>query len=700
MSIVKYAHHFAKTHKDVTNISELKEEEGSFKFTIDVKVSLPAIYKAAGVTDKGVKSTEKVTLVFPDNFPTKAPKIYLRDDFNKDFAHINPIKEAVNPCVYEGSMDELLQEPKWITALIDQVVDWLQKAASDSMINESQGWEPIRIDDIEMGDVLFVREKHIQSLLNSVVAHCDVYYKQDENGYISVDAVNQCTEPYIKSTLIAASSSNTSLNYTPLNVNNYGELLTFARANKIEYITPRVKELFPIFLENTTGYFFVSLNISRPYPLIGEKDKKEILFFVVEVKEHLNTKTPDLSSKVIVLKNRYASDSSLLRRFSGVPFTTSHNSNTRGIVQLGCGSLGSKIIMHLGRNGNDHIRLYDSKIFSPNNNARHALFSRNLYSKEILMEIGLSQLGLNDVTGEAKDIIDLNEELTSIEDSIIIDATASSVVFNHLNQLQLQSRVIKTTLFNNATIGVVFIEGEQRSVKLIDLYAFLFYLCTCNEWLAKRLNLSDPSYQVIGQGCGSYTTVCSDATISLHAASMSNIIQNKISDELDDDGELYIGIGENNININWQHFKLSAMEILSVKDHFQDEWEVRVFPGIKEKMKEEFNKACPKETGGVVLGYISMSLKSFVIVDIIVDIAGSQQQTYKYVNGTVGLKDEIKRIEKDSGNKITMLGTWHTHPAGGTPSSTDYTTKAKMLKDRDYVPTVCLLYSEGRIIAF
>ena len=287
-----------------------------------------------------------------------------------------------------------------------------------------------------------------------------------------------------------------------------------------------------------------------------------------------------------------------------------------------------------------------------------------------------------------------------VEDDIIIDSTASSIVFNHLNDLNLKSRVIKTTLFNNGEIGVIFIEAESRKVKLIDLYAFLFYICTQNPELAKRLNSSNTSYQAVGQGCGSFTTVCTDASISLHAAAMSNIIQNKISNGLKKEAEIYIGISDLNINLNWDSLDLDNIEVLSVKEHFGDDWDVRILPGIKERMRDECKRYIPKETGGIVLGHISMALKTFVVTDIVHDIEGSKHDTYCYINGTKGLREHIHEIEYLSGEKITMLGTWHTHPMGGEPSVRDHITKKEMLKDRDFVPTVCLLYSNDNIIAF
>lgn len=702
-SLINYALHYIKEHKDVKNASFI---EGTNKKEIKatIEVSLPSKFKKIGVTDKGVKFEEEVLFEFKETFPLSAPKVFLREDFNKEFPHINPsLTEKVNPCIYEGSLDELLLQPSWITGIVDQIVDWLQSAAADNMMDLNSGWEPIRVDDVEAGTFILSRKEFIDDTTKADGFYSEAAYKlNDTNDYI-VGKVGNIVGIYNKSILLAFKSSNTSSVYIPLNVNNYSSLLQFASLNRVNSINDRIKEYIPKIIEKNIQKFFISLLIQRPRNIIGQKDKFEILTFLVDVKINSSKNLSlEQDAKVQILKNHYSADIDLLRQFSGTQFTTTHSSDIRGIIQVGCGSLGSKIITHLARNGNDKIKLIDDKLLSPYNNARHSMYINDLLvNKTNAVEYSLQQIGLKEVTSFPNNITEI-EWLNDIPDNeIIIDSTASNKVFNFLNIESFKARVIKTSLFNDASIGVIMIEGEQRKVKLIDLYAYLFYICILNEDFGKLLNQSNPKYQAIGQGCGSFTTICSDATISLYAASISNIIQDKITNTLEESGELYIGISNNNYNITWQNHLLSNIEIIDYVDQYGEKWEVRLFEQVREKMYHSSLAREPKESGGVVIGHISMVLKTFVVVDVICDIKGSIYETYRYVNGTPPeLKKKIENTNKLSGHRITMLGTWHSHPNGSGPSPTDYNTKKKMIIGRDGVPTVCLIYSKGTIIAF
>lgn len=72
---------------------------------------MPNAWMADGVSPNGVRAIEPVTLVFPAAFPLKAPLIFLRADFDRSLAHVQPGSpdEPPAPCIYDGSLLELLQ---------------------------------------------------------------------------------------------------------------------------------------------------------------------------------------------------------------------------------------------------------------------------------------------------------------------------------------------------------------------------------------------------------------------------------------------------------------------------------------------------------------------------------------------------------------------------------------------------------------
>ncbi|WP_240317698.1 hypothetical protein [Janthinobacterium lividum] len=69
----------------------------------------------------------------------------LRPDFDATLPHVNPYAagERVPPCIYQGSLLDALHN-EGFSRLVVQLVDWLEKAGDETLINPEQGWEPIR----------------------------------------------------------------------------------------------------------------------------------------------------------------------------------------------------------------------------------------------------------------------------------------------------------------------------------------------------------------------------------------------------------------------------------------------------------------------------------------------------------------------------------------------------------------------------
>jgi len=112
---------------------------------VDVRVEMPSRCRRSGVSDTGVRAIETCILRFRGDWPLSAPGVFLRADFPLNLPHINPHRsgQLVSPCLFEGSLDELLHR-FGLDAVIDQLIDWLHKAAAGTLIDLEQGWEPTR----------------------------------------------------------------------------------------------------------------------------------------------------------------------------------------------------------------------------------------------------------------------------------------------------------------------------------------------------------------------------------------------------------------------------------------------------------------------------------------------------------------------------------------------------------------------------
>ncbi|HOV88273.1 MAG TPA: hypothetical protein PLM79_18095, partial [Syntrophobacteraceae bacterium] len=151
-----------QAHKAVARLvsSPKSIDGGGFSISFDMEVALPSGARAAGISETGVKAQERVVLEFPPAYPLKAPRIYLRHDFNRSLPHFNPMPgfgegDLVTPCVYEGSLDELMHQcGDGLSEILNHLSEWLGKAAVDDLIDSNQGWEPVRRDSI-LGSIIF-----------------------------------------------------------------------------------------------------------------------------------------------------------------------------------------------------------------------------------------------------------------------------------------------------------------------------------------------------------------------------------------------------------------------------------------------------------------------------------------------------------------------------------------------------------------
>jgi integrative and conjugative element protein (TIGR02256 family) len=687
--LITFARKFAREHKSVIKIYDnYINDKGLTCFDIDVKVNLPSSYKAKSQTDKGVKSLERVILEFPKEFPYKAPTVYLRDDFNRNFPHINPIVDKFNPCIFEGSVDELLQQQSWMDGILDQLIDWLETSASNSLINPEQGWEPMRVDD-NNGFLVFDRETLLTECKNQFAT--EISYKKHDNILIArVPKIEN--RNFDSSYMFYFSSSKVSNQYLPYNIKNFTNLVEFARKNHIDNFKESINKNYEK-LKEKIQILFLSLLIKRPYNVIGTNSEIEILFFALELKKHKKKNEVHQNARVYILSGLNFSNTQLLQQFSG------SNQVTKGrqmIMQIGCGSVGSKIALHLARNGNDNFKLIDEKYFVPNNNARHALFSlSSLHSKVELLQKAMYEIGLKDINIFSKSIFDIKNFETTNED-IIIDSTASLSVNNYLTKKQFEGRLIHTSLYNNGTIAFVGIEGKNRGVKIIDIISLMYQKCTEDNEIAKRIINTHATYQSIGQGCGSFTTVSTDATISISSAGMSNLIQNKINNGFSNDGEFLLGImDDNNLGMSWKSTIIQPLSVKHIKGLEDEEWEIRIFQNVLNDIKIESEKWNNLETGGILIGHISIPTQTIVITGQIEAPEDSERGKSKFYSGIKGLSVKLKSIEKSSAGMITQLGTWHSHPnSSSSPSTIDINSKKKMYKDRNNMPTVCLIWSK------
>lgn len=685
---------YIKEHNAFDDVSDIEiySSDSIAKISATVTVNLPSRFIKTGITKIGVKEKEDVKFLFGSSFPLKAPTIQLRDDFPRCFPHINPSEKRVLPCIHEGDLSELLQQAGWMNEILNQLVDWLEKAASNDLLNYDQGWEPMRNDHIEgfirydMDEVLSAFRKEKASVLIR-----DIEYIK-KHGFIFVGSRFK-SDNVKKAQLVILSSPKVIDSYVPNNIANLGQLYDYANSIGLDGLRDTIKK---IDLENIDDdNLFVIFAIKRPVNIIGTASDIEFLNFVInKITKHRKKKGRELKRtlpdcKVGMLSHVSMESPELLQRISG---TKINKDETKPIALLGCGSMGSKVGMHLARNGNGPFRCIDNDLFLPHNNARHALTFTYPENKAELMALSISNIGR--IKAEAVKENALNIGYSNSR--IIIDTAASLSVRNFLMSRPDLPPIISCSLYRKGRCGLLLIENKERTSRLTTIWAYLYHTSLADTEIRKTLFSQNLEGVLIGQSCSSQTLVVDDARISLMAATMSLRIQGVLENGLPDNSEILISEYNDNYSLESRTYALPEFTKLESKKEL--DWNVFISNPVINKMRELMHENAPNETGGTLLGSVFLYPKAIVITGLIKAPPDSIETPALFVIGIEGLEQEIKKTERMTTGKVTYLGTWHSHPHGGGVSSTDKGTFRKLLFVRNYEPTVCLIITESQVI--
>jgi Prokaryotic E2 family A/Prokaryotic homologs of the JAB domain len=688
------AHKYITEHNAFDDVSEIEidESDSIARISAKVTVNLPSRFIKVGITEIGVKKKEDVFFLFSSSFPLKAPTIQLRDDFPRCFPHINPSEKRVLPCIYEGNLSELLQQAGWMNEILNQLVDWLEKAASNDLLNYEQGWEPMRNDRIEgfirydIDEVLSAFKKEKASALIRGIEHIK------KHGFIIAGSISK-SDNVKKAQLVIFSSPKVIDNYVPNNITNLGQLYDYANSIGLSGLKDTIKEIDIGNVDDDK--LFVIFAIKRPINIIGTASDIEFLNFVINKKikhrikkgRELKRTLPDC--KVGMLSHVSPQSPALLQRISGIRV---NKNEMRPIALLGCGSMGSKIGMHLARNGNGPFRCIDNDIFMPHNNARHALTFTYTENKAELLSLSIINIGK--VPAEPVKENALNVDYSNSR--IIIDTAASLSVRNILMSRPDLPSVISCGLYMKGRCGLLLIENKDMTSRLTAIWAFLYYMSLSDTEIRKILYSRNLDDVLIGQSCSSQTLVVDDARISLMAATMSLRIQGVLEDGLPENSEILISEYNDNYSLTSRTFTVPGFTKL--ESNKERDWNVYISGPVIDKMREVMHEKEPNETGGALLGSVFLYPNAIVITGLIKAPPDSIETPALFVMGIEGLEKEIKKTERMTKGKVTYLGTWHSHPHGGGASSTDKGTFRKLLFVRNYEPTVCLIITESHVI--
>jgi integrative and conjugative element protein (TIGR02256 family) len=177
----------------------------------------------------------------------------------------------------------------------------------------------------------------------------------------------------------------------------------------------------------------------------------------------------------------------------------------------------------------------------------------------------------------------------------------------------------------------------------------------------------------VGAGCRDVSAIISNESVQIHAATLARQIR-----LLRDKPEPYIRVWTTDIETGSLNFiEVPVSEEIKV---ILGGWRVIWDAEIQHKLDSMRNKHLPKETGGVIIGYIDQKLKAIYIVDILEAPADSESDRTGFIRGIDGLEKALAEILRRTANIVGYIGEWHSHPpfASAFPSSLDKTLIEKL----------------------
>lgn len=704
-----------------------------------MRVSLPNAWVADGQSPAGVRAIEPVRLMFPPTFPIRPPVIYLRPDFDRSLAHVQPGTPALppEPCIVDGSLAELLHE-QGLAGVLNQLSRWLDNAALGRLIDPAQGWEPVRRDDVPgfvVADAAGLRDlvtrdpgaaafgfhylllpeeggetpyicgeiEKVQLTLNRKTAAAQMHERTSKEilvghslAIVAWPGRHPCGDQVIAD------------RYQPETVTDLGSLMAraieYGCADALRTKLAWLKACVSGLTYSWTVPLAIILCVRRPCPVIGSDSPIELCPYIINVAPPtflgLGDRTP-----VVPVGHRHAITVPLLRRLSG----DSRTEKPLNWILIGCGSLGSKIALHLGRAGRAPDTLVDRSYLSPHNAARHAL-APDAGARHLNWVAGKAKALADALEGlaqkpaaVARDVIAISRSIESARKWLpkkswaVVNATASLTVREALGSIPPRieiPRVIEASLFAAGQIGLLSVEGPVRNPDTLDLIAESYALAQADDRLRSVIFASGVSVtrRAIGEGCGSATMAMTDARVSMFAAPMAEAIQQMQATSLPEDaGRLLFGqLAADGLGVSWSDHSVPPVVIVGTEQ--PDEWTVRISARASRKITEEVDRWPTAETGGILMGRISEAAHTFYVADVLPAPDDSVRSPHEFKLGTRRARGTVRAYAESCNYSLFCLGTWHSHLSRSGPSRTDRLTAATVALAR-LAPSILLIHT-------
>ena len=325
------------------------------------------------------------------------------------------------------------------------------------------------------------------------------------------------------------------------------------------------------------------------------------------------------------------------------------DTDTRKVVLVGAGAIGSHLADCLIREGRFCWTVIDDDRLLPHNLARHiARNSQTSRHKAALLTDHLNEMLVGEST-VAEEIsanlfvrdkrgIEIKKSLA--EADLIIDATASIVSARFLSDHKAHARRF-STFFNPTGDAVVLLaEPAGRALTLRDLEAQYLGLLLRTERLADHLGKPVETIAYTG-ACRAITNRIPQAHVSILTGLAATGVS-KAADGTEAGISIWTLSSEKEV-------VLDTVPVEPVSLYRAHEWEITIDMGLVKRICAMRDLRLPFETGGILFGLVDIPAKSIHLVDASSAPPDSREELGSFVRGTDGVEGLLEEVNRKNG---------------------------------------------------
>lgn len=366
-------------------------------------------------------------------------------------------------------------------------------------------------------------------------------------------------------------------------------------------------------------------------------------------------------------------------------------------VLAGVGALGSGIASIWHRQGWGKWSIIDTDHVKPHNLARHTAYEHQIGEYKVDAVNGLfrslydpTEICGSSIPEDACDFQNLSVAEALKSNELIVDATTTLEFPRDLSNHSDVKRAVTVFLTPSGQGSVMLMEDSARCICLDVLEAQYYRAILLKGWGANHLT-GHYGHLRVGGGCRDVSSVMSTDLINVHSSTLARQIRLK-----SERPEAEIRVWHSDPETG----ELSTDAITPSPPIIAKcgSWQVIWNDAIHQIVRDRRHGALPNETGGVLLGYFDLKLMRIYLVDALPATLDSKGDKVGFTRGREGLVEAVEQAQRRTGNIVSYIGEWHSHPTGATanPSFADIGLLTYLAEGLQYdgLPAIMLIVGE------